>query len=68
MGGKHLGSNDEVKIAAHKWLHSQPNKLFSQGILALSKLWIMCTARHGEYVEKYFMYNFSIFSHLPYNK
>jgi hypothetical protein len=53
MGGKSFRSDEEVQLAVHEWLCSQPKDFFSRGIHALPKCWNTCMVRNGDYIEKW---------------
>jgi len=52
MGSKSSRSNEEVQLAVHDWLRSQPKDFFSRGIHALPKRCNTCVERNGDYIEK----------------
>jgi hypothetical protein len=52
LGGKKFSTDDEIKEAVHRWLHSQSGEFFSRGIQALMKHWHTCIEHGGDYVEK----------------
>jgi histone-lysine N-methyltransferase SETMAR len=52
LSGKKFSTDDEIKEAVHRWLHSQSEEFFSCGIQALVKCWHTCIERGGDYVEK----------------
>jgi hypothetical protein len=52
LGGKKFSTDDEIKEAVHRWLHSQSEEFFSRRIQALVKRWHTCIECGGDYVEK----------------
>jgi histone-lysine N-methyltransferase SETMAR len=42
LRGRRFAADDEVKEALHKWLCSQPQTFFSNGIKTLTDTWAKC--------------------------
>ena len=52
LRGRRFAADDEVKVAVHDWLRSQPQTFFSNGIKKLTDRWAKCIEKKGDYTEK----------------
>ena len=50
--GRRFAADDEVKVAVHDWLCSQPETFFCSGIKKLTDRWAKCIKKKGDYIEK----------------
>lgn len=52
LGGTKFDTDEDVRNAVQKWLHTMPETFFSAGIRALPTRWKKCIEVQGDYVEK----------------
>lgn len=52
LGGTKFDTDEDVRNAVQKWLHTMPETFFSAGFRALPTWWKKCIEVQGDYVEK----------------